>query len=102
MFLGALGAASLATKPVVEMRSSSMRPSYCLDGCRCFLTEYGFSYCLRFVMGVGLGALLVTLFAGFTNICPVEIAERGPVGFPLLALVISALFIDCDGTHAAD
>ncbi len=36
-------------------------------------------------MGVGLGALLVTLFAVSPNICPVEIAERGPVGFLLLA-----------------
>ncbi len=51
-------------------------------------------------MGVGLGALLVTLLLVSPNICPVEIVERGQVGFLYWQLVISALFIDSDGTHA--
>lgn len=53
-------------------------------------------------MGVGLGALLVTLFAGFTEYMPGRNRERGQSGFFYWQLVISALFIDCDGTHAAD
>ena len=48
-----------------------------------FSPNMDFLIACRFGMGVGLGALLVTLVS--PNICPVEIVERGQVGFPLLA-----------------
>lgn len=56
----------------------------------------------RFIMGVGLGALLVTLFAGFTEYMPGR--NRGTVqsGLVYRQLVLSALFADCDGINAVN
>lgn len=42
-----------------------------------FSPNMTFLIACRFVMGVGLGALLVTLFAGSPNICLAEIAAPG-------------------------
>ncbi len=102
MFLGALVGGIIGDKPVAEMRSSSMRPFILPRWWWCFFTEYGFPYCLPFCDGRWLGALLVTLFAGFTEYMPGRNAERGPVGFLLLATGHIRSVLDCDGTHAAD
>lgn len=56
----------------------------------------------RFVMGVGLGALLVTLFAGFTSTCPAETGELVESRFVYWQLVISIVFPDCNGADAAN
>lgn len=56
----------------------------------------------RFVMGVGLGALLVTLFAGFTEYMPGEIAALVQPGLVYRQLVLSALFADRDGINTVN
>lgn len=50
-----------------------------------FSPNMTFLIACRFVMGVGLGALLVTLFAGFTEYMLVEIVVHGRVGSRLSA-----------------
>lgn len=50
-----------------------------------FSPNMTFLIACRFVMGVGLGALLVTLFAGFTEYMPAEIAAPGQAGSRLSA-----------------
>lgn len=65
-----------------------------------FSPNMTFLIACRFVMGVGLGALLVTLFAGFTEYMPAEIVEPVQSGIVYWQLVLSTLFADCDGADA--
>lgn len=63
-----------------------------------FSPNMTFLIACRFVMGVGLGALLVTLFAGFTEYMPAEIVVPssrvsfiGNWSYPLCSLIAMGL-----------
>ena len=67
-----------------------------------FSPNMDFLIACRFVMGVGLGALLVTLFAGFTEYMPGRNRGTWSSRVSFIGNWSYPLFIDCDGTHAAD
>ena len=67
-----------------------------------FSPNMTFLIACRFVNGGWIRALLVTLFAGFTEYMPAEIAAPGQPGLVYRQLVLSALFAHRHGIDAVN